>query len=119
MAVTIKILNDGPRNHVVHLEVNGANSAAVVVDASAMSGPLSEVKVNALQWSMNGADSALLWDADVDVEFMDLAAGYGNQLFERVGGLINSSSTGKTGDILLTNGGGVTSGSITLWCKKR
>lgn len=125
MAVTLQTLNDGPRNHVVHMGVALANAAAVVVDVSAMAAgggaisPTTEVKVVKVDWSLTGGGATLLWDATANVKFMELAAGEGDHDYRKVGGLINNAGAGKTGDILLTNAAGLTDGQITLWCVKR
>lgn len=119
MAVTLQILNDGPRNHVVHMHVALANAAAVVIDASAWSGPLTECKVVRADWSLTGAAATLLWDATGNVEFLECAVGEGDLDWRKTGGIINNAGTGKTGDILLTNAAGLTDGTITLWCVKR
>ena len=119
MAVTLQILNDGPRNHVVHMHVALANTAAVVIDASAWSGALTECKVVRADWSLTGGGATLLWDATANVEFLECSAGEGSQDYRQTGGIINNAGTGVTGDILLTNAAGLTDGTITLWCVKR
>lgn len=121
MAVTIQTLNDGARNHVVHLNIAGANTAATVVDASAWSraADFTKCKVDKISWSLTGAGAQLLWDATADVTFFECTAGEGEQDFSRFGGLQNNAGAGITGDINLTNAAGVTSGTITLWCKKK
>ena len=121
MAVALQTLNDGPRNHTVHMTILADNTAAVVVDASAWSdaGDFSTCDIKEVSWSLTGAPATLLWDATVNVVALDLFAGEGVQSFDKVGGLVNNSTTGKTGDILLTNAAGLLTGHITLHCRKR
>jgi hypothetical protein len=119
MAVTKQILNDGPRNHVVHLEIAGANAAANAVDVSALSGVPDNVSIVRIDWSLTGGDAQFLWDATANVEVFECPVGEGEQHFEEVGGLINNAGAGVTGDVLLTNPSGTANGSITIWCKKR
>lgn len=124
MAVTLQILNDGPRNHVVHMQIALANADAVVIDFSAMSSagtfsPATEVKVVRADWSLTGGGATFSWDATANVDFLELSVGEGDLDWRQTGGLINNSTTGKTGDILLTNAAGLTDGSVTLWCVKR
>ena len=121
MAVTTQILNDGPRNHVVHLDIDAANTNAVVVDTSAWSqaSEYPECKVTRIQWSLTGGGAQLLWNATANIEFFECTAGEGDQCYQDIGGIINNAGAGKDGDILLTNAAGVTEGSITLWCQKR
>jgi hypothetical protein len=121
MAVVLQTLNDGPRNHTVHMTILAANAAAVVVDASAWSeaADFPTCDIVDVKWSLTGAPATLLWDATANVVALELSAGEGHQNYRAVGGLPNSSTTGKTGDVLLTNAVGLTTGHITLQCRKR
>lgn len=119
MAVVLQILNDGPRNHVVHVDIAGANTAATIVDASAWSGPLTKCKLKKAAWSFVGttANAQILWDATSDLDLLDMANS-DTQDFSDVGGLLNNAGTGVTGDVLITNAAGLTNGSCTLWFQK-
>ena len=118
MAVTLQITNDGPRNHIVHMQIALANADAVVIDASAWDGPLTSCKVVQVDWSLTGGGATFSWDGAADVIFLELAEGEGDIDYRRQGGIINNAGT-PTGDILLTNAAALTDGSVTLWCVKR
>lgn len=60
MAVTVQVLEDGPRNHVVHLIINGANSDAVIVDSSTLSGSPNYVVLEKAEWTFYDQEPAVL-----------------------------------------------------------
>lgn len=125
MAVVLQTLNDGPRNHVIQIDVAGANAAAVVVDASAWSdsGKYTTCDVKSVKWSINGAVATdvveLDFDATANLPIAKLSVGEGSFDWTDVGGIPNATGAGKTGDIVLTSGAGVAEGTVTLHCRKR
>lgn len=69
--------------------------------------------------SSNAASTArvrLLWDASTDTVAMDIpcATNASKANFRRFGGLVNSSGSGKTGDILITTTGLASGDTVTL-----
>lgn len=113
MAVAIQTLNSGSKNLVVLLSIAAANADAVVVDVAATDPKLTLVEA---QWSLTGAAATLEWDATTDDLLLECSVGYGFMLWND--GVPNPFSAGATGDVLLTNAAGLTSGSIYLKFKK-
>ena len=124
MAVVLNTIHDGPKNHVVHIGIAGANSDAVVVDASAInatSNPVTNLRLMRVEWGLDSAagESALLeWDEDTDVTLFEFPEGEGEHDFTTIGGIPNPGGTGSTGDVLLTNAIGLANGSLVLYFKK-
>lgn len=119
--ITSQTLNDGQRNFVVQIFVTGDGSgeetATKIVDvASTVNLKLVEYKAE-----LSGFAASLLWDATTDVPFLNINDGYSKQDFRSVGGLVNNSGSGKTGDIMMTTVGlgAADKGSITLWMVKK
>jgi len=107
---TKQTLVDGKRNAVIHayLEsdgVTGELSAQTLVDASALSGSPSSIKVKKIQSSLTGFDAKLLWDATTDVPFANLPSGEMDDDWTDVGGIQNNAGSGVTGDIFITTVG--------------
>lgn len=130
MAVTstAQTIVDGERNLVVKCKLTGDGTdvtALKIIDASAYSNPTpgvgASLKVVKVQSQMDGFTGALLWDADTDVEFLNIPDGEMTQDFSSVGGLVNNAGAGITGDIMLTTLGNAAGedGTIIIHMKKR
>lgn len=123
--VTKQTLIDGQRNLVLQVYIagdgSGEETGTIIVDVSTFAGNPATVRVNRIQADLSGFAAALLWDATTDVPFLDLIDGRSAQSFRKIGGLINNSSTGKTGDILITTLGLGTGdkGTITIEMVKK
>ena len=118
MAVDAVILSDKSFETVVKVTTTGTNSAASIVDASALEGAASNPRLSivACQWT-TGSQTNILFDASSnDVALSLNGNGAYNTGGQAMPSIPNPASTGVTGDILLTNG----SASVgTIWLKLR
>ena len=118
MAVDAVILSDKSFETVVKVTTSGTNSAASIVDASALEGAASNPRLSivACQWT-TGSQTNILFDASSDDVALSLNGnGAYNVGSQQMPPVPNPGSSGATGDILLTNG----SASVgTIWLKLR
>ncbi len=118
MAVSAVILSDKDFETVVKVTTTGTNSAASIVDASALEGAASNPRlaIVACQWT-TGSQTNILFDASSDDVALSLNGnGAYNTGGQAMPSIPNPASTGVTGDILLTNA----SASVgTIWLKLR
>ena len=118
MAVDAVILSDKSFETVVKVTTTGTNSAASIVDASALEGAASNPRLSivACQWT-TGSQTNILFDASSnDVALSLNGNGAYNVGSQQMPPVPNPGSSGATGDILLTNG----SASVgTIWLKLR
>ena len=118
MAVSAVILSDKDFETVVKVTTTGTNSAASIVDASALEGAASNPRlaIVACQWT-TGSQTNILFDATSnDVALSLNGNGAYNTSAQSMPSIGNPGSSGVTGDILLTNG----SASVgTIWLKLR
>ena len=118
MAVDAVILSDKSFETVVKVTTTGTNSAASIVDASALEGAASNPRLSivACQWT-TGSQTNILFDASSnDVALSLNGNGAYNVGAQSMPSISNPASSGVTGDILLTNG----SASVgTIWLKLR
>lgn len=137
-AVTTKVIENTPKEYVVHLTniSDGTGEAAVIkVDKSALTDingvEPSLLAIERARWCIQGMTSVhLLFDHNTD-EVVLVLAGNGeddfvspaNSLRDRLTakGIEDGAGTGGTGDLLLTTNGHVSGGSydITLWLRKK
>ncbi len=123
--ITQQVLLDGERNLVVKVNISGDGSGdetdKVLIDFSAYTGALSEVRVMSVHSVLNDFTAKLSWAADTNVKFADLATGENDSDYSSYGGLANNAGLGKTGDILLTTRSLQVNneGTIILKMKKR
>ena len=118
MAVSAVVLKDTDYETVVKVTTSGTNSAASIVDASALDGASSNPRLSivACQWT-TGSQTNILFDASSnDVALSLNGNGAYNVGSQQMPPVPNPGSSGATGDILLTNG----SASVgTIWLKLR
>ena len=118
MAVSAVIISDKDFETVVKVTTTGTNSAASIVDASALEGAASNPRlaIVACQWT-TGSQTNILFDASSnDVALSLNGNGAYNTGGQAMPSIPNPASTGVTGDILLTNA----SASVgTIWLKLR
>ena len=118
MAVSAVILKDTDFETVVKVTTTGTNSAASIVDASALDGAASNPRlaIVACQWT-TGSQTNILFDASSnDVALSLNGNGAYNTGAQSMPSIPNPASSGVSGDILLTNG----SASVgTIWLKLR
>lgn len=124
-AVTSQTLVDGKRNAVLKFTnvSDGTGEAAVTkVDVSALSGAPTSVRIEKIEYAMQGMSVNVLWDADTDVLAYALPTDQNGEVDAcKIGGIQNNAGAGKTGDIKFTtvgHGAGDTY-SIVLHLKKR
>ena len=118
MAVSAITLKDTDYETVVKVTTTGTNSAASIVDASALSGADTNPRlaIVSCQWT-TGSQTNILFDASSnDVALSLNGNGAYNTGAQAMPSIANPASSGVTGDILLTNG----SASVgTIWLKLR
>ena len=118
MAVSAVVLKDTDYETVVKVTTTGTNSAASIVDASSLQGADTDPRlaIVACQWT-TGNQTNILFDASSnDVALSLNGNGAYNTASQAMPSIPNPSSSGATGDILLTNG----SASVgTVWLKLR
>ena len=118
MAVSAVILSDKDFETVVKVTTTGTNSAASIVDASALSGADTDPRlaIVACQWT-TGNQTNILFDATSNVVALSLNGnGSYNVGSQQMPSIPNNAGSGVSGDILLTNG----SASVgTIWLKLR
>ena len=118
MAVSAVILSDKDFETVVKVTTTGTNSAASIVDASALEGAASNPRLAIVACQCtSGSQTNILFDASSnDVALSLNGNGAYNTGGQAMPSIPNPASTGVTGDILLTNG----SASVgTIWLKLR
>jgi|ERR1700752_773868 len=117
ITVTSDTLYDGVRNAVMQFtgvsDGSGQETGVIKVDVSQLNPPPVSVKVNRIEYDVNGGNVKLSWDADSDVDFAILS---GQNVLEycNINGLVNSAGEGKTGDILLSTLGFEENSSYTI-----
>ena len=119
MAVVKQTLVDSDLEHVVKVTTTGTNSAANIVDASALAGADTNPRLSivACQWT-TGSQTNILFDATTDDVALSLNGnGAINASSQSLPSIPNPESSGVTGDILLTNGS-ASVGTIILKCRK-
>ena len=118
MAVVLQTLVDSDFEHVVKITTTGTNSAATVVDASALAGHDSGPKLSivACQWSV-GSQTDILFDATSNVVALSLNGNGAFNTSQSLPTITNNAGSGVTGDVLLTNSS-ASVGFIILKLKK-
>lgn len=131
--VTSQILENGPRNLVMHFTnvSDGTGEAAVLkVDATAVGNgvnvggriyvPGVHLKVQRAVFNIYGMNLRLLWDATADQVFLTLN-GFGKYVVDKTQGLFPPAGlAGATGSILFTTSGAALGStySVTLFMTK-
>ena len=105
MAVVLQTLVDSDFEHVVKLTTSSTNSAASIVDASALAGADTNPRLSlvAARWSVE-ATTDILWNANANIIALSLngSGAYGGS--DGMPSIANNASTGIDGDVLITNG---------------
>lgn len=97
-------------------------SATAIIDVSALTPAATQLKINKVQYSLEGFTALLAFDATTDSKAM-LLAGSGCIDLSNIGspGLDDPQASGYTGDLMLsTNGLGATNegGMVVVECEK-
>ena len=136
MAFTYSILENGPRNLVLHVVGVDAStttaytsdgSVATLIATGASYTPTTSFKVRKAIYNTTNCALRLQWNQDTDAEAINLN-GFGHYNLKDTQGLINPKGTGSTGDLVLTTypiaavtqGAGIVTAmfSMTLECIK-
>lgn len=108
-AVTSRTLLDGPKTTVMkftNISDGTGESAVQKVDASALQGAPSSLKITRVWFATAGMSVRILFDATADVLALLLPPDQCDCLdFRSIGGIGNNAGAGKTGDILFTTVG--------------
>ena len=116
MAVSAVILKDTDFETVVKVTTTGTNSAASIVDASALDGASSNPRLSivACQWT-TGSQTNILFDASSnDVALSLNGNGAYNTGAQSMPSIPNPASSGVTGDIMFTTVGHSSADSYTI-----
>lgn len=128
VTATLQTIHDGARNLVVKAQLVGDGvdaAAAKLIDASTYANPTpgagASLKLMKVEYSLDQFAVTLLWDATTDVEFLTLPSGSDTLDFTDIGGLVNNSGAGITGDINFSTVGNAAGedGTLVLHFKKR
>lgn len=117
-AVATHILVDGPKTAVMkftNISDGTGESAVTKVDASALAGSPSEVRITQIWCDSLGVAVDILWDATTDVLAHTITSNNnGHWDYRCFGGLWNNSGAGKTGDIKFTTIGASSNNRYTI-----
>lgn len=119
MAVVKQTLKDSDFEHVVKVTTTGTNSAASIVDASALAGASTNPRLSIVSctWT-TGSQTDILFDATSNVVALSLNGnGAINGGAQHLPSISNNAGSGVTGDILLTNSS-ASVGTVILHCRK-
>lgn len=107
MAFVSQVIEDSHRNYVIKVTGTPVDSAALLVDVSALAIPCARVTLMEVHYDIGTADTvALLWDANTDVTILTMNPGPGQSIcFDKTGGIPNNAGAGVTGDVLITSTG--------------
>ena len=106
MAVVVQTLRDSDFETVIKVTTTSTNSAASILDASALTGASTDPRLSlvACSWSV-GSQTDILFDATSDVVALSLnGSGAFNASAVGFPAIANNAGSGISGDILLTNG---------------
>ena len=106
MAVVVQTLRDSDFETVIKVTTTSTNSAASILDASALTGASTDPRLSlvACSWSV-GSQTDILFDATSDVVALSLnGSGHYNASVVGFPAIPNNAGSGVSGDILLTNG---------------
>jgi len=136
MAFTYSVLENGPRNLILHVVGVDAStttaytsngSVSTLISSGAGYTPTTSFKIRKIVYNFTNSAARLQWDQTTDAEAINLT-GYGHYNLKDTQGLINPKGTGSTGDIVLTTypiaavtqGAGIVTAmfSMTLECIK-
>ncbi len=122
--ITVNTVLNGIRDVFITAQIAGDADLtnAILFDASAYLPEDTDNKIWRCSFALNGFSATLFFDASTDTQALALPSDHPHDFeFEWMGGLVNTSSTGKTGDILITTKGLTTgdTGTIILFMKKK
>jgi hypothetical protein len=113
---TVQVLEEGFRNYIIKVDGTDVETAAKIVDVSALNPPCTRVRL--MKATYNLASTAvmnLLWDATSAVTLINLnGSNDADMCFVDSGGIWNNAGAGVTGDVLLSGGAATTPYSLVL-----
>lgn len=124
MAVpTVQTIESGNRNHIIHVIGEADVAGGTLVDVSTLTAStrgdaVTGVSLYRAQYETD-ATIKLDWDADADVTFFVAPPGTDTKCYRDIGGIVNNSGTGKTGDVLIPAPAGASNYTMTLWFRKK
>ena len=106
MAVVVQTLRDSDFETVIKVTTTSTNSAASILDASALAGASTDPRLSIVSCSWSVASTTdILFDATSDVVALSLnGSGHYNESAVGFPAIPNNAGSGVSGDILLTNG---------------
>lgn len=126
----VRVLNDGPRDHVIHItgtlaaatETTTINPAAMSVGGFPDGKQIpNDLAISQLWYGADTITTTLIWDATVDELAWVLGASGSLSYFDfrSFGDIPNRSGAGKTGQLLVTALTGTGNYSVILALKKK
>jgi hypothetical protein len=107
--VEVQTINDGPKNLVIHLHIDGDGTGDLsnvnIIDISALNVPCAKLRLVRLQAEFIGVSAELKWDATTPIHFMVIPDYDVNMDLEYCGGIPNNAGVGVTGDVLISTTG--------------
>ena len=106
MALVTQELRDSDFETVIKVTTTSTNSAASILDASALTGASTDPRLSLVScsWSV-GSQTDILFDASSNVVALSLnGSGHFNTQAVGLPAIPNNAGSGVTGDVLLTNG---------------
>ena len=124
--ITKTTLNDGERNLVVHVTIEGEGAGAdeastVLIDSSTYSGAPTNLRLMRIEANLIGFSATLEWDGATNKDIVYINDGVRfSEDYRQFGGLKNNATT-PTGDINITTTGLTVAtdlGHMTLYMRK-
>lgn len=120
---TVQVIESGNRNHIIHVVGEADVVGATIVDVSGLTASTTGEAVTAvslyrIQYETD-ATIKLDWDATANVTFFVAPPGTDTKSYRDIGGIVNNSGTGKTGDVLIPTPAGASNYTMTLWFRKK
>lgn len=113
---TIQTIEDGYRNLIIKVDGTDVETNAVIVTASTLNPPCTEVSLLRLTYNLQpNANMGLLWDATTPVVAWNFSGSNDCHVdFECSSGIPNNAGAGKTGNVLLNGGTAATPYSLYI-----
>jgi hypothetical protein len=106
MALVVQTLRDSDFETVIKVTTTSTNSAASILDASALAGASTDPRLSIVSCSWSVASTTdILFDATSNVVALSLnGSGHFNTQAVGLPAIANNAGSGISGDVLLTNG---------------
>lgn len=128
--IATQVLLTGSRNKQIKITITSDGSGElvkqIIYNSSDYENDTMNNKLMGVKYHFNGFGGVLFWDATTDVPLMNLLGNHPDNMnfYYDLSGYPNNSSTGRTGDILLSTSGlatvpSGTAGEIFLYVKTK